>query len=82
MGMKGGVLSETYRGCPAGRTQGANDKTFAARRRVGSFVVLGHMALHLLKRGTGRKLEIKSRRKAAGWDENYPLEPLKGNFTA
>jgi hypothetical protein len=40
------------------------------------------MALRLLKRGTGRKLAIKSRRKTAGWDENHLLEPLKGNFNA
>lgn len=47
-----------------------------------NFVVLRHIALHLLKQGTSVKLGIKSRRKVAGWDENYLLELLKGNFNA
>ena len=47
-----------------------------------NFVVLRHIALHLLKQGTRIKLGIKSRRKVAGWDENYLLELLKGNFNA
>lgn len=47
-----------------------------------NFVVLRHIALHLLKQGTSCKLGIKSRRKVAGWDENYLLELLKGNFNA
>jgi predicted transposase YbfD/YdcC len=47
-----------------------------------NFVVLRHIALHLLKQGTTVKLGIKSQRKVAGWDENYLLELLKGNFNA
>jgi predicted transposase YbfD/YdcC len=47
-----------------------------------NFVALRHIALHLLKQGNRIKLGIKSRRKVAGWDENYLLELLKGNFNA
>jgi len=47
-----------------------------------NFVVLRHIALHLLKQGTRIKRGIKTRRKVAGWDENYLLELLKGNFNA
>lgn len=47
-----------------------------------NFVVLRHLALHLLKQGTSVKRGIKTRRKVAGWDENYLLELLKGNFNA
>jgi predicted transposase YbfD/YdcC len=45
-----------------------------------NFSVLRHMALGLLKQGTRIKRGIKTRRKVAGWDENYLLELLKGNF--
>lgn len=47
-----------------------------------NFSVLRHMALNLLKQGTRIKRGIKTRRKVAGWDENYLLELLKGNFHA
>ena len=47
-----------------------------------NFSVLRHIALGLLKQGTRIKLGIKSRRKVAGWDENYLLELLKGKFHA
>lgn len=47
-----------------------------------NFTVLRHMALNLLKQGTRIKRGIKTRRKVAGWDENYLLELLKGDFHA
>lgn len=47
-----------------------------------NFTVLRHIALNLLKQGTRIKRGIKSRRKVAGWDENYLLELIKGNFNA
>ena len=47
-----------------------------------NFTVLRHIALNLLKQGTRIKRGIKTRRKVAGWDENYLLELLKGNFHA
>ena len=47
-----------------------------------NFAVLRHIALGLLKQGTRIKRGIKTRRKAAGWDENYLLELLKGDFQA
>ena len=47
-----------------------------------NFVVLRHIALGLLKQGTRIKRGIKTRRKVAGWDENYLLELLKGNYQA
>jgi predicted transposase YbfD/YdcC len=47
-----------------------------------NFSVLRHIALNLLKQGTRVKRGIKTRRKVAGWDENYLLELLKGNFHA
>ena len=45
-----------------------------------NFTVLRHIALGLLKQGTSVKRGIKTRRKVAGWDENYLLELLKGDF--
>ena len=47
-----------------------------------NFVMLRHIALGLLKQGTRVKRGIKTRRKVAGWDENYLLELLKGKFHA
>jgi predicted transposase YbfD/YdcC len=47
-----------------------------------NFVRLRHIALHLLKQGVSIKRGIKTRRKVAGWDENYLLELIKGNFNA
>jgi len=47
-----------------------------------NFVILRHIALGLLKQGTRIKRGIKTRRKAAGWDEGYLLELLKGDFHA
>jgi hypothetical protein len=47
-----------------------------------NFAVPRHIALNLLKQGTRIKRGIKTRRKVAGWDENYLLELLKGNFHA
>ena len=47
-----------------------------------NFTVLRHIALGLLKQGTRIKRGIKTRRKVAGWDENYLLELLKGDFHA
>lgn len=47
-----------------------------------NFAVLRHIALGLLKQGTRIKRGIKTRRKVAGWDENYLLELIKGNFNA
>jgi predicted transposase YbfD/YdcC len=47
-----------------------------------NFIVPRHMALNLLKQGARIKRGIKTRRKVAGWNENYLLELLKGNFHA
>ncbi|MDR1611378.1 MAG: hypothetical protein LBT97_01200 [Planctomycetota bacterium] len=47
-----------------------------------NFTVPRHMALNLLKQGTRVKRGIKTRRKVAGWDENYLLELLRGDFHA
>ena len=47
-----------------------------------NLVMLRHIALGLLKQGTRIKRGIKTRRKVAGWDENYLLELLKGDFHA
>ncbi|MCL2000121.1 MAG: ISAs1 family transposase [Planctomycetes bacterium] len=47
-----------------------------------NFVVLRHIALGLLKQGGSIKRGIKTRRKVAGWDENYLLELLKADFHA
>lgn len=47
-----------------------------------NFSVLRHLALMLLKQGTRIKRGIATRRKAAGWDESYLLELLKGNLDA
>jgi len=47
-----------------------------------NFAVLRHIALGLLKQGARIKRGIKTRRKIAGWDENYLLELLKGDFHA
>ena len=47
-----------------------------------NFAVIRHIALALLKQGTRIKRGIKTRRKVAGWDENYLLELIKGNFNA
>lgn len=47
-----------------------------------NFSLLRKMALGLLKQGTRIKRGIKTRRKVAGWDENYLIELLKGDFHA
>lgn len=42
--------------------------------------VLRKISLALLKQGVRMKCGIKTRRKVAGWDENYLLELIKGKY--
>lgn len=56
------------------------------RVRIGNsaenLAILRHMTLNLLKQDTTIKLGIKSKRKAAGWDNDYLLHLLNGNLDA
>ena len=45
-----------------------------------NFAILRHIALNLLKQDATVKLGIKSKRKAAGWDNGYLLHLLNGNL--
>lgn len=47
-----------------------------------NLAILRHMALNLLKQDTTVKLGIKSKRKAAGWDNDYLRHLLNGNLDA
>jgi predicted transposase YbfD/YdcC len=47
-----------------------------------NLAILRHMALNLLKQDTTIKLDIKSKRKAAGWDNDYLRRLLNGNLDA
>lgn len=47
-----------------------------------NLAVLRHIALNLLKQDNTIKLGIKSKRKAAGWDNDYLRHLLNGNFDA
>lgn len=56
------------------------------RKRAGNsaenFAILRHITLNLLKQDTTVKLGVKSKRKAAGWDNDYLRHLLKGNLDA
>lgn len=56
------------------------------RKRSGNsaenFAILRHITLNLLKQDTTIKLGIKSKRKAAGWDNGYLRHLLNGNLDA
>lgn len=45
-----------------------------------NLAVLRHIALNLLKQDTSVKLGIKSKRKLAGWDNNYLLRLIAHLF--
>ena len=44
-----------------------------------NFAVIRHIALNLLKADKTLKLGVKSKRLAAGWDEDYLLKLLASN---
>lgn len=51
-----------------------------SRVRIGyaaeNFAVIRHIALNLLKADKSKKIGVKSKRLAAGWDEDYLLRIL------
>lgn len=51
-----------------------------AENAAANFSLLRKIALSLLKQENSYKCGIKSRRKAAGWDENYLLRLIKGKI--